>query len=152
MTFWLLSCSGQRTISSGKISPNVQKFEILFLLDLLHEDGDLILSESKTVPLPAQPVIQAVQVAVVKQSWSQEFAVDIYHCCSAICFSGNDYGILTKPKFWMDNLNIHNYHPQMATSHKWKRILTSRLVSPYTLSLRWTRQNNLPQWHQITVV
>ena len=42
--------------------------EKLFLLhDLLHEHGDLIFSESKTVPLPAD-LSQTVQVAAVKLS------------------------------------------------------------------------------------
>ena len=54
-----------------KISPDVQKVKFLFLLDLFHEDDDLILRESKAVPLYA-PLIQAVQLALVKQSWSQK--------------------------------------------------------------------------------
>ena len=49
--------------TNWEISPNIEK---LFLLhDFLHEHGDLIFSESKTIPLPAD-LSQAVQVAVVK--------------------------------------------------------------------------------------
>ena len=59
----------QFQISNSYFSPNIQKFQVLLLLDLLHEDGDLILGESKAVSLPA-PVVQALQGDEVKQSWS----------------------------------------------------------------------------------
>ena len=62
--------------TSEKVSPDVQKFKILFLLDLLHEDADLILGESKTVPLPAD-LSQAVQVAKVKLSSRSKKFLDL---------------------------------------------------------------------------
>ena len=91
------------TSTSGKVSPDVQKFKFLFLLDLIHEDDDLILRESKAVPLPAS-LVQALQVDWVKQSWSQKELelIDILRTINFVNFMFKKTRILHQMNiFWL---------------------------------------------------